>query len=75
MHKFPKEPCLKRQRVKFVQVKRANFVEPSKHSVVKAVIFHDCFEKNYMVEMGLKRVADPGAVPTVQAPEKQILPK
>lgn len=34
MHKFPKEANLKRQWVKFVQVKRADFDQRSKHSVV-----------------------------------------
>ena len=54
MHKFPKEANLKRQWVKFVQVKRADFDEPSEHSVVcSSHLSHDCYEKSYMVEMGL----------------------
>ena len=36
MHKFPKDANLKRQWVKFVQVKRADFKEPSVHSVISS---------------------------------------
>ena len=70
MHTFPKDANLKRQWVKFVQVKRADFVEPSEHSVVCSSHFSlDCYEKSYMVEMGLKKQKQllPGAVPTIQA--------
>ena len=70
MQKFPKDANLKRQWVKFVQVKRADFVEPSEHSVVCSSHFSlDCYEKSYMVEMGLKKQKQllPGAVPTIQA--------
>ena len=55
LHKFPKDANLKRQWVKFVQVKRADFLEPSEDSVVCSSHFSlDCYEKSYMVEMGLK---------------------
>lgn len=54
MHKFPKEANLKRQWVKFVQVKRADFDQRSKHSVVcGSHLSPDCYGKSYMVEMGL----------------------
>ena len=71
MHKFPKDANLKRQWVKFVQVKRADFVRPTEHSVICNVHFTpDCYEKSFMVEMGLKKQKQliPGAVPTVQSP-------
>ena len=43
---------LRRQWTKFVQVKRADFVEPSKHSVICGAHFtSDCFEGGYMREM------------------------
>ena len=70
MHTFPKDSNLKRQWDKLVQVKRADFVEPSEHSVVCSSHFSlDCYEKSYMVEMGLKKQKHrlPGAVPTIQA--------
>ena len=70
MQKFPKDANLKRQWVKFVQVKRADFVEPFEHSVVCNSHFSlDCYEKSYMVQMGLKKQKQLllGAVPTIQA--------
>ena len=70
MHTFPKDSNLKRQWDKLVQVKRADFVVPSEHSVVYSSHFSlDCYEKSYMVEMGLKKQKHrlPGAVPTIQA--------
>lgn len=70
MHKFPKDANLKRQWLKFVQVKRANFVEPSEHSVICSSHFSsDCYEKSYMTEMGLKKQKQliAGAVPTIQS--------
>ena len=48
MHTFPKEPYLKLQRVKFVQVKRANFIELSKDSVVySSHLSPNCFEATW----------------------------
>ena len=70
MHKFQKDANLKQQWVKFVQVKRADFVEPSEHSVVCSSHFSlDCYEKSYMVEMGLNKQKQllPGVVPKIQA--------
>ena len=70
MHKFPKEANLRRQWVKFVQVKRADFKEPSVHSVICSSHFSpDCYEKSYMAEMGLKKQNHllPGAVPTIHS--------
>ena len=55
MQRFPNEANLKQQRVKFVQVKGAHFVEPFQHFVDCSSHFSpDCDEKSYMVEMGLK---------------------
>ena len=71
MHKFPKDANLRRQWVKLVQVKRADFVKPTEHSVICNVHFTtECYEKCFMVEMALKKQKQliPGAVPTVQSP-------
>jgi hypothetical protein len=71
MHKFPKDTNLRWQWVKFVQVKRADFVEPTEHSVICNIHFSpDCYEKSFMVEMGLKKQSPllSGAVPTIQSP-------
>ena len=70
MHKFPKDTNLKRQWVKFVQVKRSDFVEPTVHSVICSNHFSpDCYENNYMGEIGLtkKKQLLPDAVPKIHA--------
>ena len=70
MQRFPNEANLKQQRVKFVQVKGAHFVEPFQHFVDCSSHFSpDCDEKSYMVEMGLKMKKQllPSAVPMIQA--------
>ena len=77
MQRFPKEANLKRQWVKFVQAKRADFVEPFKYSVVCSSHFSpDCNKKGSMVEMGLqkKRKLLPGAILTIPY-QKQIRKK
>ena len=69
--KFPKDANLRRQWVKFVQVKRANFVDPTELSVICNIHFSlDCYEKSFMVEMGLIKQSPRlfGAVPTIQSP-------
>ena len=58
MHMSPRDLNLRRQWTKFVQVKQANFVGPSKHSVNLICGAHftsDCFEGGYMREMGFKK--------------------
>ena len=46
MHKLPKDANLRRQWVKFVQVKRADFAEPMEHSVIWNIHFSpDCDKK------------------------------
>ena len=55
MHKLPKDANLRRQWIKFVQVNRADFAEPTKHSFICNIPFSpDCYEKSFMVEMGLR---------------------
>ena len=54
IHKFPKDANLRWLWVKFVQVKRVDFVEPTEHSVICNNHFSlDCYEKSFRVEMGL----------------------
>ena len=75
MHKLPKDANLRRQWVKLVQVKRADFVEPTKHSVIYNIHFSpDCYKKRFMVEMGLRKRSPllSGAVPTIHS-QQQIL--
>ena len=70
MQRFPNEANLKQQRVKFVQVKGAHFVEPFQHFVDCSSHFSpDCDEKSYMVEMGLKMKKQllPSAVQMIKA--------
>ena len=70
MQRFPNEANLKQQRVKFVQVKGAHFVEPFQHFVDCSSHFSpDCDEKSYMVEMGLKMKKQllPSAVTMIKA--------
>ena len=69
---------LRQQWTNFVQVKWADFVEPSKHSVICGAHFTlDCFEGSYMQEMGFKMLTDliPSAVPKIQlqTPQQQSL--
>ncbi len=72
MHKFPKDANLRRQWLRFVQLKRADFVEPSPHSVICHIHFSpECYEKNHLEQMGFKAQKKllSGAVPTIQSPE------
>ena len=54
MHKFPKKHEFEATTGEiFVQVKRADFVEPSVHSVICSNHFSpDCYENSYMAEIG-----------------------
>ena len=77
-HQFLRDLNLRRQWIKFVQAKRADFLEPTKHSVICGTHFtSDCFESGYMREMGFKKSTDliPTAVPTIQpqTPQQQAL--
>ena len=52
-------------------MKSADFVEPTEHSVICNIHFSpDCYEKSFMVEMGLKKQRPllSGAIPTIQSP-------
>ena len=78
MHMSLRDLNLRRQWTTFVQVKRANFVEPSKHSVICGAHFtSDCFDGGYIREMGFKKSTDliPSAVTTIQpqTPQQQAL--
>ena len=55
-NKFRKDANLRLQWVKFVQLKRADFGEPSVHSVIcsNSHVSPDCYEKSYAGDMGLK---------------------
>ena len=49
---FPKEERIRRQ---WIQVKRADFLQPTEHSIICGAHFaHECFEDDVMVKMGLK---------------------
>ena len=50
---FPKEERIRRQ---WIQVKRADFLQPTEHSqiICGAHFAHECFEDDAMVKMGLK---------------------
>ena len=52
---FPKEERIRRKWIKFVQVKRADFLSPTEHSIICGAHFApECFEDDGMVKMGLK---------------------
>ena len=68
-HMSPRDLNLRWQWTKFVQVKPAEFVEPSKHSVICGAHFtSDCFEGDYMREIGFKMSTGliPSAVPRIE---------
>lgn len=70
MHKFPKDPNLRRQWINFVRLKRADFAKATEHSVLCHIHFApDCYERSYMEEMGIKKkkILLAGAVPTIQS--------
>jgi len=70
MHVFPKDANLRRQWVKFVQVKRADFVEPTQHSVICNIHFSlDCYQKFHGGNGPRKQsLLLSGAVLTIQSP-------
>ena len=71
MHKLPKDANLRRQWAKFAQVKRADFVEPTKHLVIYNIHFSlFCFEKRFHGRNGAEIAKSPllsGAVPTIES--------
>ena len=53
------------------KIARADFVEPTGHSVICNTHFSDCYVKrSFLVEMGLRKQSPliSGAVPTIQSP-------
>ena len=76
LHGFPKDAGLRRQWVKFVQMKRADFKAPTENSQAVICGAHfkpECFSGGLMAEMGYKRKRDliTGSVPTIQmVPDK-----
>ena len=49
---FPKKERIRRR---WIQVKRADFLQPTEHSIICGAHFaHECFEDDAMVKMGLK---------------------
>ena len=76
-HFFPKEERIRRQWIKFVQVKRADFLQPTEHSIICGAHFaHECFEDDGMVKMGLKDKRGnlkSDSVPTIQPQRPEAL--
>ena len=70
LHFFPKDLHVRKQWTQQVQRTRADFKEPSKHSVVCSSHFTaDCFEGlGENVGMKIKRMLKPEAVPTIFPP-------
>ena len=77
LHYFPKDPSHRRQWVRFVQTKRADFKTPSENSqavICGAHFTPDCFlgflasTQEAMAEMGFKSKKDliRGSIPTIQ---------
>ena len=76
-HFFPKEERNRRQWIKFVQVKRADFLQPTEHSIICGAHFaHEWFEDDGMVKMGLKDkrgYLKSDSVPTIQPQRPEAL--
>ena len=71
---FPKEERIRRQ---WIQVKRADFLQPTEHSIICGAHFaHECFEDDAMVKMGLKYKKinlKSDSVPTIQPQRPEAL--
>ena len=70
LHKFPKEPIINRQWVRFVQTKRAKWSETSSSKLCSAHFLATCFT-NYgqALEFGTKLMLHEKAVPTLHSIE------
>ena len=70
---------IRRQWIKFVLVKRADFLQPTEHSIICGAHFaHECFEDDGMVKTGLKDKRSnlkTDSVPTIQLQRSEALPK
>ena len=71
---FPKEERIRRQ---WIQVKRADFLQPTEHSIICGAHFaHECLEDYAMVKMGLKDKKSnlkSDSVPTIQPQRPEAL--
>ena len=70
MLKLPKDANLRRQWVKFAQVKRADFVELTKHSVICNIFLWIVTKKVSYSRNGAEKAKSPplsGAVPMIQS--------
>uniref|UniRef100_A0A3B3CPX6 THAP domain-containing protein 1 n=1 Tax=Oryzias melastigma TaxID=30732 RepID=A0A3B3CPX6_ORYME len=68
VHVFPKNPVLRRQWIRFVEVKRANF-KLTKNSVICGAHFEkECMMNALQIAMGysVRTLLSPDAVPTIQ---------
>ena len=78
-HFFPKEERIRHQWINFVQIKRADFLEPTEHSIICGAHFaNECFEDDGMVKVGLKDKRSnlkTGSVPTIQPQRPKALPE
>ena len=78
-HFFSKEERIRRQWIKFVQVKRADFLQPTEHSIICDAHFEpECFEDDGMVKMGLKDKRSnlkSDSVTTIQPQRPEALPE
>ena len=78
-HFFPKEERIRRQWIKFVQVKRADFLQPTEHSIICGAHFApECFEDDGMVKMGLEDKRSnlkSDSLPTIQPQRPEALPE
>ena len=76
---FPKEERIRRQWIKFVQVKRADFLQLTEHFIICGTHFApECFENEGMVKMGLKDKRSnlkSDSVPTINPSDPKHSPK
>uniref|UniRef100_A0A3B3CHQ8 THAP domain-containing protein 1 n=1 Tax=Oryzias melastigma TaxID=30732 RepID=A0A3B3CHQ8_ORYME len=78
VHVFPKNPVLRRQWIRFVEVKRANF-KLTENSVICGAHFEkECMSNALKIAMGysVRPLLSPDAVPTIQpAPTEEQMAK
>lgn len=79
LHRFPKDPTVKKQWVDFVRRHRKEW-QPEKYSVLCSAHFEDsCYTKNRQIaaSLGIKNILDKKAVPTIDTagtPEEPEIP-
>ena len=78
-HFFPKEERIRRQWIKFIQAKLAEFLQPREQSIICGAHFApECFEDDGMVKVGLKDERSnlkSDSVPTIQPQRPEALPE